>query len=212
MYFSITFSLLSALAFSTAVPTSPPHVRLFSRQNATADGTEVARAGGVLDAEATTEAQQRDDTATRAFSGVSLKASDGTCLSVDPTAGDFRQNLIPVQTTACDSSANQKFDIITAGKHISQEGGMLVVSTATQGCLNFDPRRAAGDQVILFSCGGRADGDGKETDSQIFSFTAGQTSLPLALKNEAETCLNIDDGKLGSAECNGEASQDFTLQ
>lgn len=28
----------------------------------------------------------------------------------------------------------------------------------TQGCLNFDPRRAAGDQVVLFSCGGRADG------------------------------------------------------
>ena len=177
MYFSITLSLLSALAFSSAVPTSPRHVRLFSRQNATADGTEVARAGGVLDAEATAEAQQRDETATRAFSGVSLKASDGTCLSVDPTAGDFRQNLIPVQTTTCNGSANQKFDIITAGKHISQEGGMLVVSTAvgdssrtcyprsnansnfqTQGCLNFDPRRAAGDQVILFSCGGRADG------------------------------------------------------
>ncbi len=28
----------------------------------------------------------------------------------------------------------------------------------TQGCFNFDPRRAAGDQVILFSRGGRADG------------------------------------------------------
>lgn len=28
----------------------------------------------------------------------------------------------------------------------------------TQACLNFDPRRAAGNTVILFSCGGRADG------------------------------------------------------
>lgn len=28
----------------------------------------------------------------------------------------------------------------------------------TQACLNFDPRRAAGNQVNLFSCGGRADG------------------------------------------------------
>lgn len=26
------------------------------------------------------------------------------------------------------------------------------------GCVNFDPRRAAGDTVIMFSCGGRADG------------------------------------------------------
>jgi len=24
--------------------------------------------------------------------------------------------------------------------------------------MNFDPRRAAGDQVLLFACGGRADG------------------------------------------------------
>jgi hypothetical protein len=35
---------------------------------------------------------------------------------------------------------------------------MLVVSTLTQACFNFDPRRAAGNQVLLFSCGGRADG------------------------------------------------------
>lgn len=35
---------------------------------------------------------------------------------------------------------------------------MLIVSSLTQGCLNFDPRRAVGDTVIMFSCGGRADG------------------------------------------------------
>jgi hypothetical protein len=35
---------------------------------------------------------------------------------------------------------------------------MLVVSTLTQACMNFDPRRATGNQVNLFSCGGRADG------------------------------------------------------
>ena len=28
----------------------------------------------------------------------------------------------------------------------------------TQGCISFDSRRQAGDTVILFSCGGRADG------------------------------------------------------
>ncbi|KAI4246121.1 MAG: hypothetical protein L6R40_002073 [Gallowayella cf. fulva] len=211
MYISTALTLLSALTIVSAIPTSPPHVRLLPRKNATADGTEVARAGGFLNAEAAAEAQQRDSTATRAFSAVSLKAADGSCLSVDPTAGDFRQNLIPVQTKACDGSANEKFDIVTVGKHISQEGGMLVVSTETQGCLNFDPRRAAGDQVILFSCGGRADGEGIETDSQIFSFTAGQTSFPLKLKKDGETCLAINGGKLGSAGCSGDASQDFTI-
>lgn len=129
MLFFTTLSLLSISALATAVPAGPHLNRFFPRQNATADGTGVARAGGVLNAQAAAEANQRDDTATRAFSGVSVKAADGTCLFIDPTAGDFRQNLIPVQTKTCDGSANEKFDIITAGKHINQQGGMLVVST-----------------------------------------------------------------------------------
>jgi hypothetical protein len=33
-----------------------------------------------------------------------------------------------------------------------------VIVIQMQGCLNFDSRRAAGDTVIMFSCGGRADG------------------------------------------------------
>lgn len=92
----------------------------------------VARAGGVLNPEAAAEANVRDDTATRAFSSVPLKSSSGQCLSIDPTAGDFRENLIPVQLKGCDGSANQKFDIITAGKHISQPNSMLVVSTVVR--------------------------------------------------------------------------------
>lgn len=38
----------------------------------------------------------------------------------------------------------------------------ILTHLKTQACLNFDPRRAAGNQVNLFSCGGRADG-GKYT-------------------------------------------------
>ena len=35
----------------------------------------------------------------------------------------------------------------------------LILDVAqTEGCLNFDSRRAAGDTVIMFSCGGRGDG------------------------------------------------------
>jgi hypothetical protein len=49
--------------------------------------------------------------------------------------------------------------------------------------MNFDPRRAAGNQVILFSCGGRADGEGLVTDSQLFSFTDGNGALPLVPAN-----------------------------
>ncbi len=48
--------------------------------------------------------------------------------------------------------------MITSGKHNNVAGTMLIVSTLTQACGNFDPRRAAGNQVLLFSCGGRADG------------------------------------------------------
>lgn len=105
-----------------------------------------------------------------------MQTSDGQCLTIDDLSGDFRANLTPVQVAECDGSDGQSWDIITSGEHINEEGMMLVVSTLvsnikvdkcvtnlltssqTQACLNFDPRRAAGDQVNLFSCGGRADG------------------------------------------------------
>ncbi|KAI4151360.1 MAG: hypothetical protein L6R39_002045, partial [Caloplaca ligustica] len=167
------------------------------------------RAGGVLNPEAAAEANQRDDTATRAFSSTTIKSGDGRCLFIDPTAGDFRQNLIPVQLQTCSGVAGEKWDIITKGKHIDQEGAMLVVSTV--GCLNFDPRRAAGDQVVLFSCGGRADGEGKVTDSQEFAFRAGGTAQQLSPVSDTGTCLVSDGAKLGSASCNGDGNQSFTI-
>lgn len=173
----------SATPVSASTPTEAQQPSTTSQApeqdaNPTGDAVPVARAGGVLNPEAAAEANVRDDTATRAFSSVSLKSSSGQCLFIDPEAGDFRQNLIPVQLKDCDGSANEKFDIITAGKHNDQPNSILVVSTTvsnfpstkvltspliwfllqTQGCLNFDPRRAAGDTVVLFSCGGRADG------------------------------------------------------
>lgn len=82
-----------------------------------------------MNPEAAAEANVRDDTATRAFSSASLKSADGQCLFIDPTAGDFRENLIPVQLKSCDGSAGQKFDIITKGKHNNVADSMLVVST-----------------------------------------------------------------------------------
>lgn len=112
-----------------------------------------------LDQAAFTEAQQRDDTATRAFTSTQIRTTSGQCLFVDQLSGDFRANLTPVQIKSCDQGdKGQRWDIITAGKHNDQPGTMLVVSALTNACLNFDPRRAAGNTVILFSCGGRADG------------------------------------------------------
>ena len=58
----------------------------------------------------------------------------------------------------CGSTDGEGWDIITAGKHVNGDNVMLIVSTLTQACFNFDPRRPAGNQVLLFSCGGRADG------------------------------------------------------
>ncbi|KAL6690619.1 proteasome stabiliser domain-containing protein [Trichoderma pleuroticola] len=40
-----------------------------------------------------------------------------------------------------------------------------------EACFNFDPRRTAGNQVLFFSCGGRADGSEQDTNSQFFVFT-----------------------------------------
>jgi hypothetical protein len=91
--------------------------------------------------------------------------------------------LIPVTVAACDGSAGQKFDVITAGKHNNVPGQALIVSTLTQGCLNFDPRRASGDQLIMFSCGGRADGGGLVTNSQLFAFNGASGPAPLVPQN-----------------------------
>jgi hypothetical protein len=99
------------------------------------------RAVAQLNEEATREAHQRDGTATRAFSNVQIKTSDGRCLFVDKLSGDFRANLTPIQIAACGSTDGQGWDVITAGKHNDQAGSMLVVSTlvsaGTRGKLSF---------------------------------------------------------------------------
>lgn len=174
----------------------------------------VSRAGGVLQPSAVAEAQQFDDTATRAFTGVSLKASNGQCLFIDPTAGDFRENLIPIAVQDCDGSPNEKFDFITQGKHNNAQNSTLVVSSLTNGCVNFDDRRAAGDTVIIFSCGGRADGDSQTTNSQLFPFSAAANgnSIVLAPENgNGQVCLVPINGKLDQTTCDGSADQSFTI-
>lgn len=111
----------------------------------------------VLDPVATAQAQVRDNTATRAFSAAQIQ-SNGQCLTIDPNSGDERENLIPVTIQACNGSAGQQWDVITAGVHNNVPGTALFVSSLTQGCLNLETRDATGHQVFLFSCGGRADG------------------------------------------------------
>ncbi|KAK4447067.1 hypothetical protein QBC34DRAFT_330474 [Podospora aff. communis PSN243] len=175
-------------------------------------GSLVHRAVASLDEAATAEAHQRDNGATRAFSNVQIKTADGQCLFVDKLSGDFRANLTPVQVAACGSTDGQGWDIITEGTHISGDNVMLVVSTLTQACLNFDGRRAAGNQVLLFSCGGRADGGGAVTDSQIFEFDGSAGPLTLKPRNQAGSCLTVKGNALDIAACaSGNAAQSFTL-
>ncbi|EGZ72352.1 hypothetical protein NEUTE2DRAFT_90561 [Neurospora tetrasperma FGSC 2509] len=170
------------------------------------------RAVDSLNEEATAEAQQRDDSATRASSNVQIKTSDGRCLFVDQLSGDFRANLTPIQVADCGSTDGQGWDVITSGKHISGDGGMLVVSTLTQACFSYDPRRAAGNQVILFSCGGRADGGGEVTDSQIFAFDGSSGPLSFQPQNAKDTCFTVSGDTINVAPCNpGESSQSFAF-
>lgn len=93
------------------------------------EAVPVSRAGSTLNPTAAAEAHQFDNTATRAFTGVQIRSPEGQCLFVDPTAGDFRQNLIPVQLVECTGSPNEKFDIVTAGKHNNANGAALIVSS-----------------------------------------------------------------------------------
>ncbi|KAK3997340.1 hypothetical protein QBC44DRAFT_303541 [Cladorrhinum sp. PSN332] len=171
------------------------------------------RAVESLNEEATAEAHQRDAGATRAFSDVQIKTSDGKCLFVDELSGDFRANLTPVQIADCGSTDGQGWDIITAGEHIEGNNAALIVSTKTQACFNFDPRRPAGNQVVLFSCGGRADGGGDVTNSQLFAFDGGAGPLSLQPQNEnGQFCLTANGNAVDIATCNdGDNSQSFTF-
>ena len=205
----------AVLAAPTSPTTSAPAVVTSAATTASvaASVVSVSRAGGVLNPSAAAEANPRDDTATRAFSSVSIKSASGQCLFIDEAAGDFRENLIPITLQPCDGSAGQQFDFITSGKHNDQPNSALIVSSLTQGCLNFDSRRAAGDTVITFSCGGRADGGGLVTDSQLFAFTDGETSLKLQPNNGAgSVCFAPNaNGKLDQATCGDDPNQTFII-
>lgn len=160
------------------------------------------------------EAQQRDDTAARALANTQIKTFDGRCLFVDALSGDFRANLTPLQIADCGSNrTGQGFDVITRGKHNDQQGQALVVSTLTQACLSFDPRRPADSQVHLFSCGGRADGGGEVSNSQLFAFDAKEQG-PIALKpqNSPGKCLVSAGNKVIIGDCNDkDDGQKFTF-
>ncbi|KAH8802635.1 hypothetical protein F5884DRAFT_475665 [Xylogone sp. PMI_703] len=203
----------TAAASQAAVVTDAPSVAGIPDFNPTTP-VSVSRAGGVLQPSAVAESQQFDATATRPITGVSLKASNGQCLFIDPTAGDFRENLIPIALQDCTGSPNEKFDFITQGKHNNAQNSTLIVSTLMNGCVNFDPRRAAGDTVIMFSCGGRADGDSQTTNSQLFPFNIDENSNSILLAPEngnGQTCLVPINGKLDSTNCDGSADQEFTI-
>lgn len=193
-------------------PTTPPQNNAPVQGNPTTP-VPVSRAGGTLNPSLAAEAHTPDGTATRARTAVSLRSSNGDCLSIDPTAGDFRQNLIPITVQACDGSPNQKFDIITSGLHNNKgdQGKALVVSSLMNGCVNFDTRRAQGDKVMVFSCGGRAAGEGGTTDDQLFDFTGGDSIILVQTKREGNvevtTCLTPQNGELeDSRNCGGDVA------
>ncbi|OHF03793.1 hypothetical protein CORC01_01112 [Colletotrichum orchidophilum] len=170
------------------------------------------RAVTELNEEAAKEAHPRDDTATRAFSDVQIKTDDGKCLFVDELSGDFRANLTPIQIAECGATDGQGWDVITAGKHNDQLNSMLIVSTLTQACFNFDPRRPAGNQVNLFSCGGRAAGDGLVTDSQLFPVNSGGGPSTFQPKNEQGKCFTAKGKAVDIADCNADdKAQSFSF-
>lgn len=200
-------SAVSTIASETASApqaTSPAAVGDIPSANPTTP-VPVSRAGGTLNPTSAAGSHQRDDTATRAFTSVSLQSANGQCLFIDPTAGDFRQNLIPIAVQPCTGSPNEKFDLITQGKHNNAEGATLVVSSLMQGCLSFDARRAAGDTAHIFSCGGRADGEGETTNSQLFDFAGGNTITLAPQNGDGQVCLVPNGAKLDQATCSGAA-------
>ncbi|KAJ6524926.1 hypothetical protein B0H10DRAFT_2249495 [Mycena sp. CBHHK59/15] len=96
------------------------------------------------------------------------------------------------------------------------------LSRASGGCLDFDPRRADGNQVLLFSCGGRADGADlgyrelpgaswqvePATNSRLFTFSSATAPI-----NQADTFACLFD-TLDTQACDvakPSATQFFTM-
>ncbi|KAJ7062335.1 hypothetical protein C8F01DRAFT_1252158 [Mycena amicta] len=201
----------AAATTKAAVTTKAAQTTTAAPSKTTATKIKVSGAGGTLNPTAVAESQKKDNTATRAATGVPIKDSTGKCLSIDPTAGNFRENLIPIAVKACDGSDSQKFDLITKGVHNNVAGETLIVSSLTNGCLSFDPRKAL--QVHLFSCGGRADGAGQVTSSQLFPFSAATLtkSSPISPSNAKTTCFVNTNGQITATSCTGNANQLFTI-
>lgn len=181
--------------------------------NPTAEVPVSRGSSATLSPTAAAAANQFDATARRVLESVNVRAAaDGRCLAIDPTAGDFRQNLIPVGLAACSEDPAQKFDVVTRGRHIDgADGKALLVSVLTNGCLNFDSRRPQGDTVTLFSCGGRADGEGQTTMSQLFPFSGNKTIVLQPASDDGKFCLVEDKDRLGSAGCDNQKDQVFEL-
>ncbi|ROW12254.1 hypothetical protein VMCG_00160 [Cytospora schulzeri] len=208
----------TATKSTTAEPTDTESIiatRSSGQSTSTSKQILVSGAGNALNPSAVAEAHQRDDTAVRAFSSVSIRTHNGQCLSVDRTAGDYRENLIPVSLIDCDDgvSTSAMWDFITKGKHNDGSGGpaALVVNKLTQGCISYDFRRNVGDQVLLFSCGGRADGTGSTNAGQLFPFT-GETRFELAPVSEGNTtCIIPGNGRLDAGPCTGDQKDFFSV-
>ncbi|KAI6784966.1 uncharacterized protein J7T54_008060 [Emericellopsis cladophorae] len=167
----------------------------------------------ILNKEAMKEAHPRDDTATRAFSDTSIQSKSGQCLSVDPRSGDFRANFTPVQLKDCNtSSRRQQWDIITSGEHIDEPGFVLLVSTRTQACFTADPRRDPGSQIHLFSCGGRADGSGDVSSSQLFASDGPLDNMRFSPQNGPGFCLTANEDVVDITRCDAQDdSQRFVV-
>jgi len=67
--------------------------------------------------------------------------------------------------------------------------------------------------VILFSCGGRADGSGTVTNFQLFSFNGSAGLVSLTPLNVPGICMTIANGQeLDQTACNtADAAQSFTF-
>ncbi len=61
----------------------------------------------------------------------------------------------------------------------------------------------------MFSCGGRADGSGEVTDSQLFAFGGGATQQFQPLNAGGQQCITAVGGSLAIAPCNRNDAKQF---
>ncbi|KAJ7496941.1 hypothetical protein FB451DRAFT_1163014 [Mycena latifolia] len=137
-----------------------------------------------------------------------LPPPTSTVASISSSAEATTSSTVDAATTTAQAATTTA---ASATFKVSGAGGVLnptAVAEAQKKDLTAT-RAAAGDQVIMFSCGGCGDGSGQVQSAQLFPFTAANLTAPYALTPENAKGVANNNDRLSNVACDPTAADQF---